>query len=207
MAELLSQKKLAEWLNVVPRTIYDLQKKGAPSTLDRGKRVYPWPAFLHWYIEYRINQALEKGGVGAADAEAALEAKLRASVAYADKLEAEAAQAQLALAEKRGQLVTLDYMVGELEKVLTVLRASLLTFSGRVAADLVGCQDTRSVRTVLDPAVDELMRQLSLAGDDDEDEEGDDPIAAALDGAADEDAADDDADEGPDDEPDDDADA
>jgi phage terminase Nu1 subunit (DNA packaging protein) len=53
MAELLTQRAIAEYLDLDARQIRNLEKLGLPTRKVGGEKRYPWPSGLHWYIKYK----------------------------------------------------------------------------------------------------------------------------------------------------------
>jgi phage terminase Nu1 subunit (DNA packaging protein) len=201
VAELLNQQQCAEWLDVSTRHVHNLVKLGLPTVNDAGKTAYPWPAGLHWYIRYQVELAKKGGTKPTAEASAEEDAAVRRREASARalKLEAEAEDAVLELHERRGQLVTVDYMAHQLDGVLRNLRAGVQNFEGRWADALVGLESTTAVRAVLRPAsgsaggssssastsaaIDRVAMSSSIAADvlAEDDEPPADPDAGAAD--------------------------
>jgi hypothetical protein len=174
MADLLTQLLLAEYLDMDARQVRRLEKEGLPTRSVRGEKRYPWPAALHWYLKYKTELAKKSSPAQ------------RLLLANARKAEAQAAMAENELFKQQAFLFTGDVIDREVEEVLRNLRAGLLTFEGRWAPELVNLETTGAVRAKLGPAIEELMRILVRAGDnedagsgtddpgDDEDDEDDD---------------------------------
>lgn len=167
MAELLRQKVLAEYLDLDPRQIRNLEKKGLPTRAVKGETRYPWPKCLHWYLDFKLQSLKGKG-----TAKRVLEARIR-------KLEAEAERAELDLLERRSELVAFTFMERELTAVLERVRAVMLSFKGKWAPELVGCDSEAEVRKRLDVAIDDGIRALqqAAAGEEDEEDGAADPAA------------------------------
>ena len=82
----LAQKQLAQWLGLTARQIHNLVAEGMPAPVRNGRRVYPWPAALRWYIDYRVRAEVKRGTGG--DDAAAL--RRREAAARADRAETDA---------------------------------------------------------------------------------------------------------------------
>ncbi len=161
----INQRKLAEWIGRTPRQIHNLVELGLPSRVEKGKRVYLWPAALHWYIEYRID--VDRKTRAGGDGDSAAELRRRQAAATADKAETDAELARLDLAKERGLTMTVDDAARQLEHILGGLNSALGNFAGRWAPELVQLPDTRSVRAKLEKAIDELRTLMTAAGDTD----------------------------------------
>jgi phage terminase Nu1 subunit (DNA packaging protein) len=171
--ELLTREELAERFGVDVRTITNWVQDGLPQRSKSGRPVYSWPECRTWW-EKKIREdgrALRDAG-GDEDRKTQIaEARLRSAVA-------EAEQAELDLAQRRGDLVTLGYMRGEFERIATALRTRLLALPSAWAGRLDACATTVDRELALADAVNELLPVLGELADDDGDE-GD-----AADGAA-----------------------
>lgn len=155
MTEELTQKEAATRLGITSRQVRNLRDHhGLPQIVRRGKPFYPWPEVLHWYIDFKIQEAERRGGP--VDYE---QARTREMIAKAE-------MAELDLAERRGQLVTVSYAASQLERALSALRAQLLNLPGLLAPRVQGITDTARIHEVIQEAVDELMRGLQSVGDD-----------------------------------------
>jgi phage terminase Nu1 subunit (DNA packaging protein) len=186
MAELLTQREIAEYLDLDVRSIRNLEKLGLPTRSVKPKggngtpeKRYPWPAALHWYIRYKATPPKKEKS----DAKRLLKAQAR-------KTEAQAAKEELSLLERQQLLMAVDDVERELEEILRNLRAGLLTFAPRWAPEIVGLETVGAARAKLDTAIEELMLQLVRKGDADAPED-----AGSVDDAADDDPADDDDDD------------
>jgi phage terminase Nu1 subunit (DNA packaging protein) len=89
------------------------------------------------------------------------------------KLTAEAALAELELAERERLVVSIDEMERLLSAPLYRLRAQLLVLPSKWAPALVGCRTIADAQTRLEAAVSEAMLTLAETGDDDGDEDDD----------------------------------
>jgi hypothetical protein len=105
-------------------------------------------------------------------------------VARTRKEEALAGLRELELEEKRGNLLTIDYADGELERAFGIVRAKLLNLPG-IAPRLVGLDSIAKIQEAIQQEVDDMLRALSRAGewdDDEDDDEGDDDDPDGPDG-------------------------
>lgn len=169
MKEKLSQKELADRLDVVPRQVHNLVNEGMPTKVQKGKRYYPWPECNVWYIEYKIRAAAPKPDKNR-DKMAELELR---------QLEVAVRSAEQKLAKDEARLVSVDYMEHQVSTILEGLRGQLLSFSGKHAADLTNLATPAEVRTKLDAAIEEVMEALVAVGDDPalDDVDGDEKVA------------------------------
>ncbi|HET7552183.1 MAG TPA: hypothetical protein VFK04_12905 [Gemmatimonadaceae bacterium] len=170
----LTQVEISEWLDLTTRRVRDLVKEGLPSRVEKGKRLYLWPAALHWYIRYKVEAERKQRPNG--DSESIAELHRREKMADVEKAEADAEIRKLELARQRAITMTVDDAARELEHILGGMNSALGNFSGRWAPELVALPDTRAVRALLDKAIAELRELLTAAGDTDapEPEPGDD---------------------------------
>jgi hypothetical protein len=85
--ETLTQKALAERLDLDVRQIRNLEKKpGFPVAWKRDEKTYPWPEVLHWYLNFKAESANAK-----------FTGPARLAAAQIREMEARAAKQELAL--------------------------------------------------------------------------------------------------------------
>lgn len=152
-----SQTEIAEILGLTTRQIRNLEGEGMPHRAEGNRKLYPLPGAVQWYYQREIARAMPT------DFE---EAKAR-------KMAAEAALAELELAQAEGRIVTVDDMEKMLSSPLYRLRAKMLSLPSKWAPSLVGCRTVAEAQTRLEAAVEEAMLALAETGeeaDGDEDE-------------------------------------
>lgn len=157
----VNQTGLAELLGLTTRQIRNLEREGMPHRADGAKKLYPIPGALSWYYKRQF----------VAEQPTSLEeAKLR-------KLSAEAEIVELELGEKRGQLLSIDFVRKDWERLLYAFRSRLLNAPSRWAADLVGLDTVEAVEAKLEAMIEDAMGALSedatgYADDGDDDSPG-----------------------------------
>ena len=162
--ELLSREELADRFGKDVRTVTNWVQAGMPQRTKSGKPVYSWPECREWRekaIREDARATRESGGDEERKTQMA-EAKLRAALA-------EAEAAELDLAERRGQLVTVAFMRTEFERVAHAIRGRLLAVPPAWAARLGACTSTVDRQLALQEAVNELLPILRELADDDGD--------------------------------------
>lgn len=168
----ISQKQLATALGLSSRQVRNLTDDGTFTRVrQQGQLVYPLGDCVQAYVRYKI----EREAKGSASKETILDLQ-------AKKLEIEVEVAELALAQQRGQLVTLDYMEEQIKGLLESLRARCLNMPGKFARDLADTADPAAALIVLERLSTELLQALSEAGEDPELDE--DPDAEEADAAS-----------------------
>lgn len=159
----VKQRALAEKFRITTRQVRNLTDEGV--LVRNSKLEYDEDDNWHRYLAYREEAARKRGG---ASKEEILSLQAR-------RLEIEIEAAELALAQQRGQLVTLDYMESQVTSLLESLRARCLNMPGKIARDLADARTPAAVQDILEIAVAELLLSLSEAGDDPElDDDSDD---------------------------------
>jgi len=150
----VTQKLLAELLNIEPRTVRRLEKEGLSFYHKKGtnERRYPWPESLHWYIKHKQDEVRRR-----------LNSSVRTDEARAAKMEAEAEIMQLELLEKRGQLLTLEHLDRRVDALFAAVRGTMLTFSGKWAPELVNCLSAVEVRERLEVAIADGLQHIEAA--------------------------------------------
>lgn len=152
--EYLNRNETAKRLGLTTRQINNLVDAGMPVRSRSGKRQYPFPDVLQWYIGYKVTRAVADATPKDLD-----EARAR-------KMEADAKLSEMEVGEREGELVPVEEAFAEWGKVLDGLRASLLAFPAKHAHEMVGCKTIAAVRAKLEPAVHELMAHLAGADED-----------------------------------------
>lgn len=139
-------------LNLTPRRVQQLAKQGVIPRANRG--VYPLAACVRGYIQF-LQRAIESGGAAQRRDEQAGLAQARAR-----KADADAALAELDLAQKRGELVRRDDVLRAWDNVLDRLRARIVAFPPKAAPHVVGCDNVRQAVRVLEGVAEELIADL-----------------------------------------------
>lgn len=172
----VTQQELAPILNVTSREIRNLYERGLPFTIGaRNRREHDVAECVAWYLKFKLEEKKDDPGKSAT---AGL--RLRA-------LEIEVHQAEIALAEARKNLVSVEYLEAQVARINEAVRSRILNLPGRAGPILVGCKTIAEVQIRMQGLIDELLTSLTEIGDeeeldvDDEDEEGE---AVAGSGAA-----------------------
>lgn len=128
--EILNQKELAARLDLDPRQIRNLTKRGMPTTYlgESGEeRGYAWPACLHWYLRFKVEAETQK-----------FSAPQRLQAAQIRDLEAKAAKSEMALAQMRGELLERPLVRRERQQAFEQIRNVNTTRASRWAPQLEG---------------------------------------------------------------------
>jgi phage terminase Nu1 subunit (DNA packaging protein) len=97
--------------------------------------------------------------------------------AEARRAEAEASLAELKLARLRGELASASDFEAELERAFTAVRARLLAIPPKLAP-ILSAENPAKTRALLDAAVLEALAELQALGDDEDEADGTDALAA-----------------------------
>ncbi len=149
--EVLNQKELAARLDLDPRQIRNLSKRGMPTTYlgETGEeRGYPWPACLHWYLRFKVDAETQK-----------FTTPQRLQAAQIRDLEAKAAKSEMALSQMRGELLERPLVSRERQQAFERIRNVSSTRASRWAPRLDGLSGTHLL-TMLEDLGEEEMRQL-----------------------------------------------
>lgn len=126
-------------------------------TVRSGKRnvtKYPWPEIYRWHIEQVERRARETA-----------KSSVQIDEARRRKVVAEAELAELELAEKKHQLLTVDQFRAHLTDALERVAGQLLTMPVKLAPLVVGMKSLAKAKAVIKTFVRELMDEL-YAGHD-----------------------------------------
>lgn len=175
--EKLSKAELAERFGVDVRSITNWVALGMPQRKESGRPVFAWPECREWReVQIRNDARAVRHGD---DSE---ERKTKAAEYRLRQLEIETENAELDLAERRGELVPLEFMRTEFSRISLALRNRLLSVPQTWAVRLGAAQSTIDRQIMLQDAVNELMPVLNELADTDPDEEeadvGEAPAAA-----------------------------
>jgi hypothetical protein len=152
--ETIGISELCRRLALSPTQIARERKDGMPHEPSNGSTPmrFPWPACRVWRDEH-IRAKAE-----ASAAKAAADPKRR-------KLAAQADLAELELAKRRAELMTVAQYTRLVADTFGRVRAILLAMPPRLAAAGVGHQNERDAQAALDPLVYEVIDELHQAKD------------------------------------------
>lgn len=167
--DLLNKTEIAERFGVDVRSIELWVAQGMPRRKISGRPAFSWHDCRKWREQQiRSDERATRHAGGDEDRKKLMaDARLQTAIA-------EAEMANLDLAQRRGELVTLDYMRAEFDRVCQALRARLLALPQSWAPRLGACVTTIDRQLELQNAINEVLPVLrELADDDGEDEPAD----------------------------------
>lgn len=147
--EWLSQAELERVTGLSRQTLAELAREPDCPREQRDGWKYPWPAWNTWYVNRRVDRAVER--VKPADFE---EARAR-------KTAAEAELAELELAKQRGDLITVADAGKVMDDRLDRVAARLKAVPSKDAYRFVGLTGIPEVVPVLRQVIDGVMAELS----------------------------------------------
>jgi len=152
----------ARELNIGPRYIYDLQKRGLPR-VEPGR--YNIPKCFRWYVRYLqrklVERALPETSDGSVAGAAAGETRHKLLLIEAELKEIE-------LAEKREQLISIERVEKDLAKIVTEVRTRILALPPRLAAAVLGETDLAVSQVKIERSLKGALSCLSQFDPDDE---------------------------------------
>jgi phage terminase Nu1 subunit (DNA packaging protein) len=149
MKKSLTAKAAAEALGISDRWLRELATRGIIPRQGKGKQVrYPWPEARDAYHEHLRDQGREERTLVDLNAE-------RAELTRVKRLDAE-----LELARKRQELITVADATAIVGQALDMVRARLLNLPGRLGPELVGVTSIPDAVERLDRAVREILTTL-----------------------------------------------
>lgn len=162
MSKSLSQHEIAALLGLTPRQIQNLVKAGMPQEVAGRHPCYPVPGAVRWYVEFKEQAAEERS------------APVDFDRAHARRELALASQEELKLAEKLGQLMTVEQFRAARFDADARVAAKLKALENRLAPAVVGTVDVQDglvrVKPLIAEVMDELFRGADLPADAEEDE-------------------------------------
>lgn len=149
----ITQRELARRLRLSVQQVANLVARGMPR---ESSGQYDPDKCWRWYVEFKTKRAGQREGVEDESRE------------RARKLAADADLTELAVEERRGNLVTVEYMAKQLERICLRLRSRLLAVPGKAAPQVVGCRTVPEAQVRLEEIISECMAAMSETGEDPE---------------------------------------
>lgn len=149
----LTRSELAQWLDVSTTTVDRWRLRGLPQGGTPGKPLYVLSEVVSWLRER--DRIAAQPDVGEINLE-----ELRKRKALADT-----ELAELQLEEARALVVPIDIVLDRVGEVMSSIRARLLTFPSRYAAQLAQVLTAPAMKTALRKAVGELLDELKNEDD------------------------------------------
>jgi phage terminase Nu1 subunit (DNA packaging protein) len=148
-----------------------INHKGLPCSGEGRRRTYVWPDVLEWWVAYRMDLEMRGGNAGTPDADfddAISEndadrprGKEDIRAANLRKTRADADLRELALSQKRGEVVTIADVKTRLDRVLGNLRTRLLTIAPKLSTRLAGLRDRNETEAAIKDEMETLCRELA----------------------------------------------
>ena len=145
----------ARELHIGPRYIYDLAKQGFPR-VSPGR--YNIPKCFRFYVRYLQRKLVERAHPETGDGAIA---KSGAGETRHKLLSIEAELKSIELAEKRGELVSIDRVTKDLEKIVVEVRTRILALAPRIAAAVIGENDLAVSQVKIDRLLKAALMALS----------------------------------------------
>lgn len=158
----VSQVELSGIIGITTRQIHNLEREGLPHRAERRNKYYPLPGAVEWYMRRKQDEA--RAETESTDFE---EARARREAARARLAELEVARVE-------GKLIPRDVVENVYgDRLLDVVRSSLLNMPGRWGAQVVGIESPREGQALLKRVSSEILEELSGAAADDLESDGD----------------------------------
>lgn len=155
--ELVEQAEAARRLGVSHQAIGQwVRKPEAPTEYRGGKLFLRWPDFPQWWVASRVAGARRSITPSSLD-----DARTRREAAMAEL-------AELDLAERRGELVTVADYQTELAAICTRIRSRLVALPGKWAPRLAAVSSTAEAQGQLEAGMYDVLTELRGLGDDDD---------------------------------------
>lgn len=160
--ELLTRAELARRCGVHPRTVGHWIKDGIPRVGDGRTVRFPWEQCRDWRDkQLRNDERTTRHTI------ADLELRMKIAEAKLQQALADAENAELDVAKKRGELIPVAFMVEEFRRIGGRIRQKLLQLPASWASRLGACTTYTDRRLMLVEAINELMPELQkLCGEE-----------------------------------------
>jgi hypothetical protein len=164
MAEHIIQKDLATRLGLDVRQIRRLEDAGMPTRVRKGRKDYPWPGSLHWYLDWKVQSELARRAPGE---KSDLETR---------ELAAKVRLAEIKVAEAEGKTIPVP-IVNRRFEVIHQQTAGAIRALRQYAGDFVGLTTLAEATLRCERIANELLAR-ARADDEDDEEPPADPAAA-----------------------------
>ncbi len=149
-----TKRAFAEAFGVSEAQLERLFQQGMPHTKEASRRVtIPMPEGRVWYHAYLVEKGRKQAAPTSMD-----EARKRREIAQAEL-------AELDLAERRNELMTVTAFDALVADVFARVRARLQNFAPRAAGLVVGAVTIQDAQARLEPLAREVMEELRRADD------------------------------------------
>lgn len=149
------QKELAERLGLDVRQVRRLEDAGMPTRTRKGRKDYPWPDALKWYIGWKVESGVARRTPGSL-----AELELR-------ELGAKVRLAEIKVAEAEGNVVPVDAMRRQMEAIHHATAGAIRSLP-QYAGEIVELASMAEARLRLEKIANELL--LRARGEDEEEE-------------------------------------
>jgi hypothetical protein len=146
---------VARELHIGERYVYQLAKHGLPRVKPG---VYNIPKCFRFYVRYLQRKLVERAHPETGDGAIA---KSGAGETRHKLLSIEAELKSIELAEKRGELVSIDRVTKDLEKIVVEVRTRILALAPRIAAAVIGENDLAVSQVKIDRLLKAALMALS----------------------------------------------
>lgn len=154
LPETVTTKELAYLFDVTPRRVLDMVKAGLPKI---ARNTYPLAEALQWYISFWRDRAEgreepeDEDKVGPLNQLRLVRIRLN---------EAKAEDAELDLAQKKGELIHIDDYLDELQAAIQPVRSRLLGAPDRIVPELAEADSEEEMRARMERVVREILEDL-----------------------------------------------
>lgn len=155
------QRELAENLGLDVRSIRRLEEAGLPLRSRAGRKSYPWPEALRWYVGWKVES--EVGRRRPSD-NAELERR---------ELEAKVRLAEIKVAEAEGKVLPDDVVRRQMSEIHQATAGAIRSLP-QYAGEMVELSTLAEARVRLEKIADELLARARGDYDDEDDGESSD---------------------------------
>lgn len=157
MAEQLSQKELATRLDLVVRQIRNLEAQGLPFVVKAGRKSYPWPAAMKWYMAFKIADEVRR------------QMPTKRSDLELREIAMRVRLSELKVAEAEKQVAPLDVVARQFEVIHQQTAAAIRSLP-QYAGEFVGLTGLADARLRCEKIANELLTRARDDGSDEDEE-------------------------------------
>ncbi len=162
---MLSGQDVAELLGVTVQTVRNwMNSKGLPFKDGQRGRLMQWPEVLEWYVEMRKSEDGKKGKIATPPPTDPTAPPESMDSALRRRAVAEANLKELDLAERVGEVVSIEDVERNIAAVALNIQNKILAIPTRLTPRLVGIDDRNQIRALLDAEMHLICNELVTVG-------------------------------------------
>lgn len=153
---LLTASDTEKMLDIAAQSLKNMKKRGIPMTESKPPK-YPARECVLWAIKEGIvkysisnNTDLDTENLPPRERKDLADAQLK----------------ELELAKKRGELISLEDIRDQVERIMVSFKAKTLSIPSKIAPVLITCETVEEIKAIIDTSMRELLTELDRLADE-----------------------------------------